>query len=182
MVNWITKQTTPVLSFGKWLSVEDRTVATPDGLEIEHWPWVVTPDYINVLARDVDGKYLIFQQGKYGYEGDSLAPVGGYIEPGEEPLAAAKRELLEETGYVSDQWIPLGHFQVDPNRGVAWGNFFLALNAHKVAERNADDLEQQDLLLLSMPDLRKALMEGRFRVLAWAANIAFALLTLADGN
>ena len=36
-----------------------------------------------------------------------------------EPLAAAKRELLEETGYESDDWVSLGSYRVDPNRG--WG-------------------------------------------------------------
>lgn len=174
--NWKTISRTPVLSFGKWLQVEDRTVETPDGQVIEHWAWVHIPDYVNVLAETSEGKYLVFRQGKYGLDGESLAPVGGYIEPGEEPLAAAKRELLEETGYEAAEWISLGEYLVDPNRGVSRGYLYLARCASQVAEPNADDLEEQHLLLLDREVLEEALRSGQFKVLAWATNIALALM------
>ncbi|GAP07555.1 ADP-ribose pyrophosphatase [Anaerolinea thermolimosa] len=177
MIPWKTLQIQPVFSSDRWLTVEDRTVQTPDGQVIEHWPWVITPDYINVLAVTPDGRYLVFRQGKYGLEGDSLAPVGGYLEPGEDPLAAAQRELLEETGYTARQWHHLGHFLVDPNRGVARGDLFLASDAFQVAQPVPDDLEEQELLLLSRAELETALRRGQFKVLAWAATVAFALLS-----
>lgn len=126
MSDWKTLKKSRTLSMDKWLKVEDRTVETPDGKVIEHWPWVITPDYVNVLAADEQGRFLIFRQGKYGLEGELLAPIGGYIDPGEEPLAAAKRELLEETGYEAAEWKHLGRYLVDPNRGVAWGDIYLA--------------------------------------------------------
>jgi len=181
MSPWKTLANQTVLSAGKWLTVEERTVQTPAGQVIEHWPWVTTPNYINVLAVTPQGKYLIFQQGKYGLEGESLAPVGGYIEPGEQPLAAAQRELLEETGFAAPEWLHLGHFLVDPNRGVALGDLFLARGARPVAERSADDLEEQHLLFMDRAELESALRAGRFQVLAWAANIALALLWTASG-
>jgi ADP-ribose pyrophosphatase len=176
--NWKTHASTPLLSAGKWLAVEERTVETPGGQVIEHWPWVITPNYVNVLAINEAGQVMLFRQGKYGFEGESLAPVGGYIEPGEEPLAAAKRELLEETGCEASQWTHLGRFQVDPNRGVAWGDLYLARGARQVAAVDADDLEEQELLLLSLPQVEAALAEGRFKVLAWAANVALAVLKI----
>lgn len=177
-MNWKTHSNTPVYSAGKWLAVEDRTVETPDGQVIEHWCWVQSPNFVNVLAVTPDGNFLIFRQGKYGLDGHSLAPVGGYIEPGEEPLAAAKRELLEETGYEAGTWRHLGHYLVDPNRGVAWGDLYLALGARNVKERSADDLEQQELLSMTQPEMQAALRAGEFKVLAWAATIALALATL----
>jgi len=176
MSTWKTLASKPVLSFGKWLSVEERTVQTPDGQVIEHWPWVVSPDYVNVLAVTPEGRYLVFCQQKYGLEGESLAPVGGYIEPGEAPLEAARRELLEETGYESADWQLLGQFRVDPNRGMAVGALYLARSARRVAEPNADDLEELHLLLLDRPQLEAALRAGQFKVLAWASNVALALL------
>jgi ADP-ribose pyrophosphatase len=175
-LHWKTRSIKTSLSMGKWLTVEDRSVETPSGQVIEHWPWVISPNYINVLAAAQDGRYLVFRQGKYGLEGESLAPVGGYIDPGEEPLQAAKRELLEETGYEAEDWRWLGHFIVDPNRGVATGDLYLARRAHLVTQRHADDLEEQELLLLTRDELLAALQGGEFKVLAWAANIALALL------
>ena len=176
MSNWKTLASRTVLDAGKWLNVEDRTVQTPTGEIIENWPWVTSPNYVNVLAVTSQGQYLVFRQGKYALDGESLAPIGGYIDPGEEPLAAAQRELLEETGYAAAEWLHLGQFWVDPNRGVALGDLFLARGAHRVAQRNADDLEEQHLLLLERAELLRALQTGQFKVLAWAANIALALL------
>lgn len=178
MNGWKTHASSTVHTTGRWLTVEDRTVETPAGLVIEHWPWVITPNYINVVAITGAGNVLLFRQGKYGFDGDSLAPVGGYVEPGEAPIAAAKRELLEETGYTADEWVHLGRFQVDPNRGVAWGDMYLALGARKIAAITADDLEEQELLEMTQAEIRRALRDGRFKVLAWAANVALALLYL----
>jgi ADP-ribose pyrophosphatase len=167
-----------VVSFGRWLTVEDRTVETPDGQVIEGWPWVISPDYVNVVPVDDAGRILLFRQGKYGFEGESLAPVGGYIEPGETPLQAAARELREEMGCEAEAWSALGHFQVDPNRGVAWGTLFLARGVREVTGRTTDDLEAQELVRFTPEEAEVALRAGRFRVLAWAANIALALMEL----
>jgi ADP-ribose pyrophosphatase len=176
MAGWKTLASKPVLAFGKWLAVEERTVQSPTGQVIEHWPWVISPDYVNVLAVTPEGQYLVFRQQKYGLEGESLAPVGGYIEPGEAALDAARRELLEETGYAAEDWQLLGTFRVDPNRGLAMGSLFLARQARPVTLPHADDLEELHLLLLSRAELQSALRAGQFKVLAWASNVALALL------
>ncbi|NTU63361.1 MAG: NUDIX domain-containing protein, partial [Chloroflexi bacterium] len=99
MDSWKTLSRETVLDRGKFLRVEDHTVQLPDGRVIEQWPWVISPDFINVVAVTEAGEFLCFQQVKYAIEGEALATIGGYLEPGEEPLAAAQRELLEETGY-----------------------------------------------------------------------------------
>ena len=178
MQPWKTLSRRVVLDQGKFLTVEDHTVELPDGRIISNWPWVITPDYINVIAVTEDGEFLCFRQTKYGVDGTSFAAVGGYIEPGEEPLTAAQRELLEETGYEAPAWISLGHYRVDGNRGAGVAHFFLAQGAHRVAEADADDLEEQELHRLSRSEIEAALAGGEFKLLPWATIAALALLYL----
>lgn len=182
MSSWKTLSRKTVLDGGKWVSVEMRTVQTPDGQVIDQWAWIKTPDFINVVPVTKEGNLLLFKQGKYGLDGLSLATVGGYIEPGEEPLPAAQRELKEEMGFASDQWINLGSYLVDPNRGVARGYLYLAMNVYPTDGKHADDLEAQELVELSPAEAEAALQEGQVKVMAWAASITMALKQLSSGG
>ena len=175
MKPWKTKTRRTILDQRPWLVVENHAVELPDGRLIQDWPWIITPDYVNVVAVTTDERFLCFRQVKYGLEGTTLGIVGGFVEEGEEPIRAARRELLEETGYESTDWVSLGSYRVDPNRGVAMGHLYLARQARYVTPRNADDLEEQELLLLSRSEMEMALARGEFKVLAWAASVAFAL-------
>lgn len=180
---WKTLSRRTILDCGKFLKVEMHAVELPDGRVIDDWAWVIAPDFVNVVAETVEGDYLCFRQTKYAVQGTSLAVVGGYIEPGEEPLTAAQRELREETGYVAAAWRSLGAYPVEANRGVQTGHFFLATGAQRVGDPIADDLEEQQIIRLSRPEMARALVAGEFKVLAWAAIVALALLTqMADAN
>jgi len=181
MKQWKTLSKETVFKIEKYVTVETRRIELPDGKIIPDWQWVITPDYINVIAVTEEGKFLCFRQTKYAVEGKSLAPVGGYIEPGEEPLHAAKRELLEETGYKAKEWFPLGDFPVDANRGMGRANFFLATGAHYVTAPNRDDLEEMELLFLERSDMDAAVSIGEFKVLPWTAAVLLALKHL-DGK
>jgi len=134
MKPWKTLSRRTILDYSKFLVVEEHTIELPDGRIIDDWPWVITPDYVNVTAVTENGLFLYFRQTKYCVEGTSLAPVGGHIEPGED--------------------------------------------ARRVAEIDADDLEEHDLLLLSRVDVEAALDAGDFKSLPWAAAVALALRRL----
>jgi ADP-ribose diphosphatase len=175
MQPWKTVARRTILDYSKFLSIEVHTIQLPDGRIIEDWPWVVTPDYINVVAVTEEGKFLFFRQTKYSISGITLATVGGYLEPGEDPLAAAQRELREETGYAAPNWQAIGQFPVDGNRGAGTAYFYIAQGAQRVTKINADDLEEQELLLLTRDEVEAALDAGEFKLLPWATIVALAL-------
>ena len=169
-----------ILNTGTFLVVEKHEVELPDGSVVPDWTWIITPEYINVVAVTDARKFPIFRQTKYAVEGTSLAPVGGYLDLGEDPLSAAKRELFEETGYEAREWTHLGDYPVDGNRGAGVAHFYLARGAHKAADMESDDVEEQELLLLSRSEVEAALDAGEFKVLPWAAVVALALRRLKD--
>jgi len=173
---WKTLSRTAVLRHSKYLTVEDHVVELPDGTIINNWPWLAMPDYVNVVLETDERMFLCFRQTKYAAQGITLAPIGGYCEPGEEPLTTARREVLEETGYEAGVFLHLGSFAADGNRGGGIGHLFLARNARPIAEKVGDDLEEQELLFLSRVELRQALLAGEFKVLGWTAAIALALI------
>jgi ADP-ribose pyrophosphatase len=180
MQPWKLRAREVVLDQPPYLVVENHTVELPDGRAIPGWAWIITPDFINVVAETHEGALLCFRQTKYAVERTSLAPVGGYLEPGEDPLVAAQRELLEETGYAADEWLALGTYAIDGNRGAGNGHLFLARGARRIAEIQTDDLEEQELLVLSRAEVAAALERGEFKVMPWAANVALALLHLGS--
>lgn len=165
---------------GRFVTVENHHVQLPDGTEIEDWAWVRTPEFINVVVETNVGDYLCFRQYKYAAQGPTLGIVGGYLDPDEAPLAAAKRELLEETGYAAPEWTALGSYPIDGNRGCGVGHLFFACGAQYVQEPDADDLEEQEILFLSRTELEAALLRGEFRIITWSAAVAMALLHLRE--
>ncbi len=165
---------------GRFLTVEQHRVELPDGRQIDEWPWVITPDFVNVVAVTASGDFLCFRQTKYALNRVALAVVGGYMDEGEAALAAAQRELLEETGHVADAWKPLGSYVVDANRGCGHAHLFLAAGARWQQPINADDLEEQELLKLSRDDVKRALRENQFPVLSHSTALALALLEMEN--
>jgi len=181
MQAWRTRGRRTIFEQRPWLVVERHEVELPDGRVIPDWPWLITPEYVNIVAVTAGGKFLLFSQTKYAVEGTTLAPAGGYLEPGEPPLAAAQRELLEETGHAAGEWLDLGHYCVDGNRGAGIAHFFLARGAYPAAPIDADDLEEQELLRLTRAELEAALAAGECKMLSGIAALTLALQRLGRG-
>lgn len=173
---WKTLSKQIVFERSPWIKLEEHQIELPDGKVLDGWVWIDTPDFVIVVAVDQQDCFLVFEQTKYASPGLTLAPVGGYIQAGEEPLAAAKRELLEETGFEAEVWISLGSFMTDANRGNGNGHYFLAKNAHKTDQTVlSDDLEEQRLLLFTAAELQKALDLNQVKIITWQAGFSMAL-------
>jgi len=169
----------------RWFRLEQHTVRVRTGgveKTVDDWFWFYEPDHVNVLVHEAaSDQFLVFRQSKYGIEGETLATVGGHVEPGEQPIVAAKRELLEEMAMESDDgnWLELGTFRVSANRGGGTVSCFLALNA-KAADRRrvSDEVEEQRVVRFGRAELLRRLLAGEFKEVKWAATAALSLLHL----
>lgn len=173
---WKTLSKQIVFERSPWIKLEEHQIELPDGKVIDGWIWIDTPEFIVVVAVDQQDRFLVFEQTKYASPGITLAPVGGYIQEGEKPLAAAKRELLEETGFEAEDWISLGSFMTDANRGNGNGHYYLAKNAQETDQiALSDDLEEQRLRFFTAAELQKALDLNQVKIITWQAGFSMAL-------
>jgi len=88
---------------GRLLHVKRDTIALPDGATTTR-EFIVHPGAAMIIPRLRDGKLLFERQFRYPHNRVFIEFPAGKIDDGEDPLAAAKRELLEETGYVAARW------------------------------------------------------------------------------
>ncbi|MEA2574727.1 MAG: hypothetical protein QOH93_2025 [Chloroflexia bacterium] len=175
--SWHVLGSEPVIDH-PFLKVSMQQVRLPDGRVISDWPIVHTREYVNAFVLNEAGEALILEGYKHGLGRSSWQMVGGYLEKGEDPLLAAQREMLEETGHASDDWQHLGSFVIDANRHVGTGHFYLARAARSVAPADHADLEGFEIRWMSLEEVGEALRDGRVAIISYAVNIALALLAL----
>ncbi len=90
-----------------WLSVRKDDVIRPDGKHGTHSVVTIKPG-VSVLAIDDDMNVYLTSEFHYAVDRVTLETVSGGIEPNEDALETAKRELREEIGVVADAWTDLG--------------------------------------------------------------------------
>ena len=119
-------------------------------------------DWINVVAITEDRHIVLVEQYRQGTQHTTLEIPGGMVDPEDEsPQAAARRELLEETGYASDSWSHIG--VVEPNPATHSNRCFtyLALNAKQIAPPTPEGLEELELILEPVSRIPELLRSGR---------------------
>jgi len=128
-----------------WLRVIEQDVQLFNGHIIEGYLLAETREYAVTFALTEDGRVPLVRQYKHGPRAPSYDLPAGYLDDGEDPLAAAQRELLEETGYVADDWRHLSSVLLDTNRTRARAHLFLARGARWVATPRLDATEDLEV-------------------------------------
>jgi ADP-ribose pyrophosphatase len=172
---WLVKSRTRVFAGGPIEEVAVEHVALPDGREIADYYRIVLPDYALVFALTADERVLLLRQYKHGIGRVCVAFPGGALQRGEEPRAAAERELREETGYEGGSWRSLGSYVTNANQRCNVAHLFVAAGCRRTGDPTAPDVEMPELLRPRMDDLWSVVRPGD---LAGAAHVAlFALAT-----
>ena len=145
----------------RWLALRSDTVELPNGRVLTPFHVIEQPDWVTVLAITHDGNIVLVEEYRHGARQTMVElPSGIHDGPGE-PIDQIKRELLEETGFASDDWHPLGSFFANAPRLNNRVHCFLALDARKAAEPRLDDGEVILTHEVSLPRFIEELRDGR---------------------
>lgn len=165
----------------EWIDFRESVYRFPDGREIGPFYSYSRRDYVVIVASDEDGNYLCVKQFRQGIkEVTTEFPAGGIEKkdgkeygntPAEDALAAAKRELREETGYESDEW---EHLLTVPSNATIADNYayiFKATNCRKSSGQDLDDTEFVDVIKHTEEEIENMIATGNFKqamhVMAW---------------
>jgi len=117
-------------------------------------------DTVSIIPVTVDGQIIVGLQEQPGTQAH-FAPIAGRVDAGEETFAAAKRELLEETGYEAAEWSLLHAYQ--PTMKIEWAIFtFVARGCKQISEQSLDAGEKIELKFLSFEEFIEMAARGDF--------------------
>jgi ADP-ribose pyrophosphatase len=176
--NWHSLGTRELLRMGTRLRVFAEHVRLPDGREITDYLQYRGQPFVQIVAITEEGRFLLERQYKHGARRVIVTLPAGHVESGEEPLAAAQRELLEETGHVSDDWKFLALGVMHANAGGSTGHTFLARNCRKIREPASGDLEEMVIESQCLAELLQTLAKGDVPLMSDGAALLSAFLTL----
>jgi ADP-ribose diphosphatase len=165
-----------VYSAPPFIEVSVETVELPDGRVVPDYHHLRAGEFVTIIAETADAEIIALRQYRHGVRRVGLALPGGRINGGEAPLAAAKRELLEETGAVAEEWRPLSSWETSCTYGFSKSHYFHARGARPIRAPDTDDLEGGEIVLMSRAEIRRALREQEFLTLGHAAPVALLLL------
>ena len=161
----------------EWIDFRKSAFRFPDGRVFQPYYSYTRRDYAVVVASDVDGQFICVRQFRQGIHEVTTEFPAGAIEkkdgttPEAAALEAARRELREETGYVSDSWRPLlsipSNATISDN--IAW--LFVAENCRPAAEQQLDEMELLRVRKHSAQEIDEMVLRGEFKqsvhALAW---------------
>jgi 8-oxo-dGTP pyrophosphatase MutT (NUDIX family) len=146
-----------------------------DGTVIPAYYVVELPPSVLVFALVEDEKVLMIKQYRHPVKEISIEFPGGFIDEGETPLDAAKREMLEETGYVFSSYEYLGKIAANPGVLNNYTHFFLAKNVLQKKEQQLEKTEEIAIKFYSISELFDLLKKNGI-IQALHANACFYAL------
>ena len=172
---WRTTATRKIVK-DRWIDLRADDCLRSDGLEIKPYYVLDYPDWVQVIAIDADENLVVIRQYRHGIGKVTLEIPSGCIDPSDaDPLAAAARELREETGYEAERLAHIGTITNNPANQTNRIHIVLAENARRVAAQSLDESEEIAVELMPVAQARTTALAGGFDHSAQIASLLIAL-------
>lgn len=169
-----TTKTTPIYD-GKIVKLQVDDVTLPNG-NVAKREIIKHPGAVAVIAVTDEGKLVLVEQYRKALERSIIEIPAGKLEPGEEPIVTARRELEEETGYGAQSLTYLQAFATSPGFADEIIHLFVAKDLYKIENKaELDEDEFVELLEVSLEEAGQMVADERI----YDAKTAFAVLWLA---
>lgn len=175
---WKTLNEDTVFEVQPYLKVVRQKVQIDDERVIDDFYQVHLRPFVIGVPFLENGKVLIMRQYKHGVGRTSLTFPGGFVDPGEAPIKACERELLEEAGVEAADTQLLGTFTDNGNQRGCIGSYFVQTGCKHIQEPDSGDLEEMVQLEMSVDEIDEALFAGEIAITHHAAAWSMARLYL----
>jgi 8-oxo-dGDP phosphatase len=161
-----------------WLTMRQDRVELPNGGVIDEFFIWEYPAWVNVIPVTDTGEIVLIRQFRYGVKDVYYELCAGVVDSGEELLVAAKRELLEETGYGGGSWTPFMQLCANPAIQNNITHTFLATGVSAKQAQALETTEEITVHLVSPKDVLKLIDDGEIMQALHAAPLMKYLYSL----
>lgn len=143
-----------------WLTARVDKVELPTGAVIDEYYVLEYPDWVNTIVITKEGKFVFVRQYRYALGKTVNELCAGVIEKGEEPMAAARRELMEETGFGGGNWQEWMTISANPSTHTNLTHCFLATDVELLSEQHLDEGEDVQVRIFTRQEVEDMLQKG----------------------
>ena len=145
-----------------WLNLREDTCEKPDGTIIQPYYVYEFTDWVTAVPFTKDGKIILIEQYRHALGEVSIEIPGGCVDPEDQDYeTACRRELLEETGYIFDEYTYLCKTSANPSTNNNLMHIFLATGGVWQQQQQLDQGEDIKILLLSVDEVKQLLRENK---------------------
>ena len=158
-----------------YFSLRSDRLRLPTGAIKDPYYVIERPDAAIIFPLTQGGDVVLVRQYRPPLQGMELGLPAGLVEEGEKPEAAARRELLEETGYAGGEWEPLGSLASSPSLKDNWAYLFLARGVRETAPPDPDEHETIEVVRVPLERVAGLVRDGEIVSSSGVAAVMLAL-------
>ena len=145
-----------------WLTARRDTCQLPDGRIMDEYYVLEYPTFINVIAITKDDEMVLVRQYRHGLGRTCFELVAGCVEEGEDPMVAAQRELLEETGFSGGEWTDTMCYSCNASAMNNLSHSYLAVGVERTDTQHLDANEDIEVYTFPKDEVHQMLLRGDF--------------------